>query len=387
MKKHAFLTYNKVSLICLILCAHIGSAIANESDEHARWFDVEVIVYKSMKNINLSKEAWRTDIKFEKSEKIIDLIQPQPVQENLLIEKTSPHSDTQQATAINSQSYSINSNASPFLLLDKNELHLNNEVKSLTRHPNYQVVAHYGWRQPIYNAKKAQSIRVAGGRDYSKIYDYDGNKLPSELSNDTTSINDEYGNEPNRLSTEYISTDYSPFDKETTKITNLPAYENEMDNNGTHTSEPPPNDTLSLSDSELSVSKPEPTKIAWVPELDGDIFIYLNRYLHIKTNLYLRMPGKEEIEIIELDNYNDALSVDQNPPKNNNASSKSKSSQFSWEINDDFLESESEKRYIERLFNYPMKQSRRLRSGELHYFDHPLMGLLVIIRPYKLKKP
>ena len=29
------------------------------------------------------------------------------------------------------------------------------------------------------------------------------------------------------------------------------------------------------------------------------------------------------------------------------------------------------------------KQDRRVISGEVHYFDHPYMGMIVQIRPYK----
>lgn len=30
----------------------------------------------------------------------------------------------------------------------------------------------------------------------------------------------------------------------------------------------------------------------------------------------------------------------------------------------------------------PLRQSRRMRSGELHYIDHPRMGILVLVTPY-----
>jgi hypothetical protein len=32
--------------------------------------------------------------------------------------------------------------------------------------------------------------------------------------------------------------------------------------------------------------------------------------------------------------------------------------------------------------SYRMQQHRRMRSGELHYIDHPLMGVLLLVRPY-----
>ena len=36
---------------------------------------------------------------------------------------------------------------------------------------------------------------------------------------------------------------------------------------------------------------------------------------------------------------------------------------------------------------YRMQARRRMRSGELHYIDHPLMGVLIKITPYELPKP
>ena len=59
--------------------------------------------------------------------------------------------------------------------------------------------------------------------------------------------------------------------------------------------------------------------------------------------------------------------------------------QFEWQFDSDFLSQDSEKVYTEKLFNYPLKQTRRMRSTELHYFDHPNIGMLVVIRPYELE--
>ncbi len=36
---------------------------------------------------------------------------------------------------------------------------------------------------------------------------------------------------------------------------------------------------------------------------------------------------------------------------------------------------------------YRLEQSRRLRSGELHYFDHPAFGILARVTPYQPPKP
>jgi len=36
---------------------------------------------------------------------------------------------------------------------------------------------------------------------------------------------------------------------------------------------------------------------------------------------------------------------------------------------------------------FRMHQTRRMRSGELHYFDHPMFGVLALITPYELPEP
>jgi hypothetical protein len=37
----------------------------------------------------------------------------------------------------------------------------------------------------------------------------------------------------------------------------------------------------------------------------------------------------------------------------------------------------------EPMLSFPFSQSRRMRSGELHYLDHPLIGILVLVTPYE----
>ena len=39
--------------------------------------------------------------------------------------------------------------------------------------------------------------------------------------------------------------------------------------------------------------------------------------------------------------------------------------------------------YAELPPKYVLEQTRRMRTGELHYFDHPAFGLLVTVRPHE----
>jgi len=82
--------------------------------------------------------------------------------------------------------------------------------------------------------------------------------------------------------------------------------------------------------------------------LEGTIKLHLGRYLHLETDLLYR----SQIE----------------PLENN-----------TFFINLDDIEQP------QTLFR--MHQTRRMRSGELHYFDHPMFGMLVLITPYELPEP
>lgn len=76
-------------------------------------------------------------------------------------------------------------------------------------------------------------------------------------------------------------------------------------------------------------------------KLDGVIKITLGRYLHTEADLIYRIPDV---------------------------------SMFG---SHDFIDDDTTATIVR------MTQSRRMRSGELHYFDHPLFGLLVQITPFE----
>lgn len=76
-----------------------------------------------------------------------------------------------------------------------------------------------------------------------------------------------------------------------------------------------------------------------VRELDGTINIVIGRYIHLYTDLVYRLPRSNPTEL------RDALNRDQ------------------------------------ILVDYSIKSHRRMRSRELHYIDHPLVGVLIEATP------
>ena len=103
----------------------------------------------------------------------------------------------------------------------------------------------------------------------------------------------------------------------------------------------------------LPEEKAVAVKIDEDPEqrLSGTLKLVLSRYLHINTDLVYREPLSDS-ENAELNSMPADVST------------------FSFEP---------------RYQAYHMKQSRRMRSRELHYLDHPLFGMAILVTPYENK--
>ena len=100
----------------------------------------------------------------------------------------------------------------------------------------------------------------------------------------------------------------------------------------------------------------EPQKPVW--KLDGTLNIYLEHYLFIETAFNLREEGEKTVTLMHRDNPA-STGIDSKPEID------SVTSPF--------------------LYSIPMKQNRRVRSDEVHYFDHPKMGMIIQIR--KMEHP
>tara|TARA_R110001583_G_scaffold28426_3_gene100897 strand:- start:9256 stop:10098 length:843 start_codon:yes stop_codon:yes gene_type:complete len=97
--------------------------------------------------------------------------------------------------------------------------------------------------------------------------------------------------------------------------------------------------------------------------IDGNFKIYLNHFLYIDSQLIIRKEMTQEItqakQVVEV--INDENGV-----------------QIANQVNNTVTETQTIKKQVlkEILFD----QNRRLRSEEIHYLDHPLMGIIVQIR-------
>lgn len=112
-------------------------------------------------------------------------------------------------------------------------------------------------------------------------------------------------------------------------------------------------------------------KQALIIDVQGEIKISRSRYLHIDTDLVLKHAEKQLIKIkdsirTEIKVENQVEQVDGNTPAT--------------PLNLEQITQITEEKIVP-LRSAEIKQKRRMRSGEIHYLDHPLVGVLIKVTP------
>lgn len=100
--------------------------------------------------------------------------------------------------------------------------------------------------------------------------------------------------------------------------------------------------------------------------IDGNFKIYLEHYLFIDSQLIIRQQTTRDMPIVQPIENQDL----------NVISSENGVEVIDVERETEIIRTEKQTFIAEILFD----QNRRLRSGEIHYLDHPMMGIIVQIR-------
>lgn len=119
------------------------------------------------------------------------------------------------------------------------------------------------------------------------------------------------------------------------------------------------------------------------PRLQGSIQLYVSRYLHLKTHLWLNTYGDYlphpnwQMPAPPLGPKSLIVRQPELEPLPVNADNEQNIAQ----------ENQTLQEQTTQDIHYPwrhaiaLQQSRRMRSKELHYIDHPAMGLLIVVTP------
>lgn len=256
-------------------------------------------------------------------------------------------------------------------LIDADSLQLSDITTQLSRSKNFRPILHLGWRQSLINRRKPANepaIRIFGGDHYYQQYKaqleaYSAEQQSLALSKKLKKIGEAYG-QPNdssdSLNTE-VSADESAYEKDREEAIDkhLASIYQSLSQGNFDLESAITNDIKDIAfgiegDSDtLNLALPnQPNQNWW---LDGYFRLHLNHYLFITADFNVAVPYEHD----SLEQSN--LSATKIAAEKNNEP-------FTFKL-------------------IPFSQNKRVISKEVHYFDHPYMGMIVQIRRYTKPEP
>jgi hypothetical protein len=243
-------------------------------------------------------------------------------------------------------------------LINKDSLQLTDIVTSLARNNNFKPLLHLGWREAPKDRNQATAHRIFAGDNLA--FEYEKAQLDYQAQLQKILIQDAIV----KLSTKQINARNAQFDDEVdvdvdsetatmqilqTRVNNILSKVNDV------TASDEQAILAQLTDKSLAIdintqdsinmpSKPIKPSQPWT--LDGLFRVHLNHYLYITAdfNLLNLTPKQQEQKKLAINELSALKSI---------------------------------------RFN----QNRRVISGEIHYFDHPYIGMIVQIRKHQRPEP
>lgn len=268
----------------------------------------------------------------------------------------------------------------PFQLLTADDRQLKNVYQQLRRRRGYRMLFHEVWRQPMSRKRDSQPIRIYAGKNFSDQFNYAGDALVELAESDNeTSITSplNYLNDFSQLG--YSQTTVIPVEqKELFDQNQVIVPMMDMDHHFSITRIDKARDRVNecaTQDSEMRQKAREPV---W--QIDGYLKVYAERFRHVETNLVVRIPGQEEVDLraiaTNLAAEEMVASID--------LADDSVQSSYDWQFDENFLSPAEDKQTLIRdvLKHYSMQQSRRIIDEKIHYLDHPLLGMIIQMRRY-----
>lgn len=236
-------------------------------------------------------------------------------------------------------------------LLAKDSLELGDVITQIRRSKNFQPLLHFGWRLAPQGRNKAEAYRVYAGDNFAlhhkkKLDAYQEASALDELMAQLA-ITSELSSANNEESDAALAQPLTPEQQaQIAEQAQLKAIADQVLSIDEETLRNSP-ELLAEVDSILTTptetTPPEPISQPWF--LDGLFRVHLNHYLYITADFTVMNHKLDKVITAELNN------------------------------------SELELKPIR------FQQNRRVISGEIHYFDHPYIGMLVQIRKHKRPEP
>jgi len=215
----------------------------------------------------------------------------------------------------------------PFSVVDRDQYLLTVSARKLEHSPDYNLLLHISWRQPAFRSNNNSAVYLHDG--LNELGDRDEMMLMNE------EFKSDASNSPATRNTETAGID-------------------------------PYSDTINIDYNQTGPIGPESEPFF------GTFKVTLSRFLHINIDMIYRGLIKQdlavsptEIEITDIDSIND-------------------DPEMQTEFNQG-IENEMPATFVVRDFR--LKASRRVKPDEIHYFDHPLFGIITMVTRYEPPKP
>jgi len=317
-------------MLALILPS-TATLAANKNEQETPWYQVEVIIFANLEQVGLASETWPDTSKL-KYRQIITLRHPDDTYLNPTTNKAFRQSTSKTDQLPDFNAADGNNMPVPYELLPASQLQLSSITKKLQRSRSYQPLLHIAWRQPTVGPKSSTPVYIFDGIEKPAISDISSQQAVMQ----TPSAGDGRFSSVAVGSFPYDSSQYGRL---------FPAT---------------PGDTL------VGAS---------FQKLSGTLKLSVSRYLHLEVDLNYRVQVlKEETIIVEPEASIPNLGF-------SNPGNQLSVGQISGQ--------QEPQTYIQRrqaLQNFHIYETRRLRSKETHYYDHPLYGIIARVVPYELPK-
>ena len=251
-------------------------------------------------------------------------------------------------------------------LLSKESLKLGDVITDLRYSKNFRPILHMGWRQVARPKKQSTAVKVYAGDNFAadhqkqlESYQYQqAELLKSHADNENMSSSDEQPainiTETKKLLLEQAKKERiaSIVSQIATVPTDTDILLSSIENDDL---------TLSVDDTTNSILSETAAPIAPVQDwfIDGLFNVHLKHYLFITADFNILDKNLAELATAKL-THNSETNAENSLQALPSEPIQAKAIRF--------------------------KQNRRVISGEVHYFDHPYMGMIVQIRPYKKPK-
>lgn len=359
---------------------HAQTESATETQqEETPWYQIEIIIFEYANLNNTDTETWPRDPGAPDIDNTTKLIPTAAVEDYLNLISPEEEEQREEPTAISFPPPAPGENTetetptdqpviyvdeTPFVILDKESVphELSLATGDLERSRNYHVLHHLAWRQPVLPPGESVSVHIHSEMEDDILFlekahlrqqqnNIENNHLPSgdDIPAEQPSLTiDTLSDEPTTIALEQDASQFS---------------------------------ATSLDDTPTTASAAEQIQNAQprLP-LNGLIRVSLSRYLHLQADLILSREITLPVQPSIFLNKNTTTSTEtdeiiavRESPKNN-------------PLTESIISTElGTLNFTETSFYQPYRllESRRMRSKEVHYLDHPAFGIIALITPYE----